>query len=80
MLSHSTVLTRWVIDTLKSMSPLLNRIILAWLTQCYTYHGLSDEEKSTHGVVEPRGIAYGIGLAIGLFSMQGEFLLFLDCC
>lgn len=61
-----------VIDVLKAMSPLLNRIFLTWLTQCYSYRVLSDAAQKSTLNAEPHRIGYGIGLAIGLFAMQGS--------
>lgn len=63
------------IDTLKTTTPLINKVILTWLTQVYIYHKLSDVEKAAGAVQKPQGIGYGIGLAFALFSMQGLFLL-----
>ncbi|KAF9466027.1 multidrug resistance-associated ABC transporter [Collybia nuda] len=63
-------------DVLKAMSPLLNKAFLTWLTQCFSYHVLSDAQRSSPNNVEPRVVAYGIGLAIGLFALQGISSLF----
>ena len=56
-------------DTLKTTTPLLNKVILTWLTESYVYFSLSDTEREA--VSKPRGIGYGIGLAFVLFVMQG---------
>lgn len=66
--SHADVGT----DTLKTTTPLLNKVILTWLANSYIYHRLSDEEKASGIVPKPKGIGYGIGLAFGLFAMQGK--------
>lgn len=60
-------------DTLKTTTPLLNKVILTWLTESYIYYRLSNDERSAaaaQGFKKPNGIGYGIGLAIGLFAMQ----------
>ncbi|KNZ81013.1 Multidrug resistance-associated protein 1 [Termitomyces sp. J132] len=58
-------------DTLKTLTPLLNKVILTWLTNSYVYFRLSDEQKASGIIERPRGIGYGIGLAFALFVMQG---------
>ncbi|KAG6863993.1 hypothetical protein C0991_001277, partial [Blastosporella zonata] len=57
-------------DTLKTTTPLVTKVLLAWLTNSYIYHRLSDEEKASGSIDKPQGIGYGIGLAIALFAMQ----------
>ncbi|KAG5729874.1 Multidrug resistance-associated protein 1 [Termitomyces sp. T112] len=57
-------------DTLKTLTPLLNKVILTWLTNSYVYFRLSDEQKASGIIERPRGIGYGIGLAFALFVMQ----------
>lgn len=59
------------IDTLKTTTPLLNKVILNWLSASYLYSRVNDEERATLGLSKPKGIGYGIGLAIALFVMQG---------
>ena len=56
-------------DTMKTTTPLLNKVILDWLAESYLYGKLSDTERTA--VPKPRGIGYGIGLAFALFVMQG---------
>jgi ATP-binding cassette subfamily C (CFTR/MRP) protein 1 len=58
-------------DTLKTTSPLLSKVFLAWLTEAYIYHRLPDEVKASGQVKQPLAIGYGIGLAFALFAMQG---------
>lgn len=58
-------------DTLKTTTPLLSKVILAWLTDSYIFYHLSDTQRAAFGIKQPQGIGYGIGLAIGLFAMQG---------
>jgi ATP-binding cassette, subfamily C (CFTR/MRP), member 1 len=61
-------------DTLRTTTPLLNEVLLTWLTESYIYFRLSDAERTAaaaEGVFKPRGIGYGIGLAFALFVMQG---------
>ncbi|CAA7270432.1 unnamed protein product [Cyclocybe aegerita] len=60
-------------DTLRTTTPLLNRVLLTWLTESYTYARLTDTQRAqatTAGLTAPRGIGYGIGLAVTLFIMQ----------
>jgi ATP-binding cassette subfamily C (CFTR/MRP) protein 1 len=60
------------LDVLKTTTPLLTKVILTWLTQSYIYYQLSDEQRASGILQEPRGIGYGIGLAFALFAMQGK--------
>jgi hypothetical protein len=62
------------IDTLQTTTPLVNKVILTWLTDAYVYHRLTDEQKAAGDVKQPQGIGYGIGLAFALFAMQGPSL------
>lgn len=64
-------LLTWCLDTLKTTTPLLTKVILTWLTNSYIYYRLSDAQRASSGIAQPQGIGYGIGLAIGLFAMQG---------
>ncbi|TFK36264.1 cadmium ion transporter [Crucibulum laeve] len=57
-------------DTLKTTTPLLNKLIFTWLTQSYVFHHLNDAERTEFGITQPRGLGYGIGLAFALFVMQ----------
>ncbi|KAF5310093.1 hypothetical protein D9619_010353 [Psilocybe cf. subviscida] len=57
-------------DTLKTTTPLLNKVILNWLSASYIYSRVSDEDRATLGLSKPKGIGYGVGLAIALFVMQ----------
>ncbi|KAJ7270615.1 multidrug resistance-associated ABC transporter [Mycena haematopus] len=60
-------------DTLKTTTPLLTKVILTWLTEAYIVYHASDAEKAPGGPlanVKPRGIGYGVGLAVALFVMQ----------
>ncbi|KAJ7054729.1 multidrug resistance-associated ABC transporter [Mycena amicta] len=74
---HRTFFTRiWVggilklfADTLRTTSPLVNKVLLTWLVESYVYHRATDEEKALFPK-PPRGIGYGIGLGIALFAMQ----------
>jgi ATP-binding cassette subfamily C (CFTR/MRP) protein 1 len=58
-------------DTLKTTTPLLNKVILTWLTDSYIYVRATDGERTALGLKQPRGIGFGIGLAVALFVMQG---------
>ncbi|KAG6873113.1 hypothetical protein C0995_002776 [Termitomyces sp. Mi166 len=57
-------------DTLKTTTPLVSKVLLAWLTNSYVYHRLSDEQKASGQFGKPQGIGYGIGVAFALFAMQ----------
>jgi len=67
-------------DTLKTTTPLLNKVILTWLTDSYIYVRTPEAQRTVLGSPKPRGIGYGIGLAVALFIMQGistfEFFIF----
>jgi ATP-binding cassette subfamily C (CFTR/MRP) protein 1 len=67
-------------DTLKTTTPLLNKVILTWLTDSYIYVRTTEAQRAVLGIPKPRGIGYGIGLAVALFMMQGistfEFFIF----
>ncbi|KAG6813846.1 hypothetical protein H0H92_006790 [Tricholoma furcatifolium] len=75
---HATFMKRiWIsgvlylfASTLNTTTPLLNKVILTWLTDSYVYIRLSPEEKAAGILQQPRGIGYGIGLAFALFIMQ----------
>ncbi|KAL5489922.1 hypothetical protein ACEPAI_4754 [Sanghuangporus weigelae] len=51
-------------DTLKTTSPLVSKLLLAWLTDAFLF------AQSGGRTSQPRGIGYGIGLGIALFAMQ----------
>ncbi|KAI0635122.1 multidrug resistance-associated ABC transporter [Trametes polyzona] len=57
-------------DTLNTTTPLVNQVLLTWLTQSYAYHRTSDAQREAFGLQKPRGIGYGIGLAFAIFAMQ----------
>ncbi|KAJ7163116.1 multidrug resistance-associated ABC transporter [Mycena filopes] len=57
-------------DTLKTTTPLLNKVILTWLTESYIVYHATDAEKASGLLPKPRGIGYGIGLGVALFAMQ----------
>ncbi|KAJ7580556.1 multidrug resistance-associated ABC transporter [Mycena floridula] len=71
-------------DTLKTTTPLLNKVLLTWLTESYVWFRLSPEEQSegvAAGLIsQPRGIGYGIGLAFALFAMQEVASLMTNHC
>jgi hypothetical protein len=60
---------------LKTTTPLLTKVILTWLTDSYIYVRTTDAQRAVLGIPKPRGIGYGIGLAVALFVMQGMFTL-----
>lgn len=62
-------------DTLKTTTPLLNKVILTWLADSYTYVRATEAERTALGLKQPRGIGYGIGLAVALFIMQGAYII-----
>ncbi|KAJ3537700.1 hypothetical protein NM688_g6639 [Phlebia brevispora] len=57
-------------DTLKTTTPLVNKVLLTWLTNSYIYAKAGPVEAAALGVAKPQGIGYGIGLAFALFAMQ----------
>jgi hypothetical protein len=64
------------IDTLKTTTPLVNKVLLTWLTNSYVYYKFGAAAAAEEGISKPQGIGYGIGLAFALFIMQGMFLIF----
>ncbi|KAI0674258.1 multidrug resistance-associated ABC transporter [Trametes maxima] len=57
-------------DTLNTTTPLVNQVLLTWLTTSYVYHRANETEREQFGLQQPRGIGYGIGLAFAIFAMQ----------
>ncbi|KAJ7832830.1 multidrug resistance-associated ABC transporter [Mycena leptocephala] len=57
-------------DTLKTTTPLLNKVLLTWLAESYVVYHATEEQKASGLLPKPRGIGYGIGLACALFAMQ----------
>ncbi|RXW22412.1 hypothetical protein EST38_g3441 [Candolleomyces aberdarensis] len=57
-------------DTLRTTTPLVSKVLLEWLASSYLFVRLGEAERAAIGLTEPRGIAYGIGVAIGIFAMQ----------
>ena len=62
-------------ETLKTTTPLINKLILTWLAETYVYHRLTDDQLAAGVIPQPRGIGYGLGLAFALFAMQGAYAL-----
>ena len=60
------------LDTLNTTTPLVNQVLLSWLSTSFVYYRASEEERATLGLSKPQGIGYGIGLAFAVFVMQGE--------
>ncbi|KAH8110164.1 multidrug resistance-associated ABC transporter [Phellopilus nigrolimitatus] len=61
---HANLAEDCQIDTLNTTSPLVTRLLLAWLTEAFTFaHSGSTSPR-------PRGIGYGVGLGVALFAMQ----------
>jgi ATP-binding cassette, subfamily C (CFTR/MRP), member 1 len=63
----------FVLDTLKTTTPLVTKVLLIWLEESYVYHRLTPAEKAAAQFKKPKGIGYGIGVAFALFAMQGGF-------
>ncbi|TBU42097.1 multidrug resistance-associated ABC transporter [Dichomitus squalens] len=63
-------LLKLVSDTLNTTTPLVNQVLLTWLTNSYIYFRASEEERAALGLQKPQGIGYGIGLAFAVFAMQ----------
>ncbi|KAF9562072.1 multidrug resistance-associated ABC transporter [Agrocybe pediades] len=60
-------------DTLRTTTPLVNKVLITWLTESFVFSRLSASEKdeaTAAGFKPPRGVGYGIGLAFALFVMQ----------
>ncbi|RDX54457.1 multidrug resistance-associated ABC transporter [Lentinus brumalis] len=57
-------------DTLNTTTPLVNQVLLSWLTRSYVYYRASEEQRTAFGLSKPQGIGYGIGLAFAVFVMQ----------
>ncbi|KAI0659143.1 multidrug resistance-associated ABC transporter [Cubamyces menziesii] len=57
-------------DTLNTTTPLVNQVLLTWLTKSYVYLRASEEERAALGLQKPQGIGYGIGLGFAIFAMQ----------
>ncbi|KAI0646268.1 multidrug resistance-associated ABC transporter [Trametes meyenii] len=57
-------------DTLNTTTPLVNQVLLTWLTTSYVYYRANEAEREQFGLQQPRGIGYGIGLAFAIFAMQ----------
>ncbi|OBZ78499.1 Canalicular multispecific organic anion transporter 1 [Grifola frondosa] len=57
-------------DTLNTTTPLVNKVLLTWLTNAYIYYNASEEERAVAGLIQPRGIGYGVGLGFAIFVMQ----------
>uniref|UniRef100_A0A8H8CI96 Multidrug resistance-associated ABC transporter n=1 Tax=Psilocybe cubensis TaxID=181762 RepID=A0A8H8CI96_PSICU len=60
-------------DTLKTTTPLVNKVLLTWLTESYVFSKLTQPERDaavSAGFSPPKGVGYGIGLAFAIFIMQ----------
>ncbi|KAI0701736.1 multidrug resistance-associated ABC transporter [Earliella scabrosa] len=57
-------------DTLNTTTPLVNQLLLAWLTSSFVYARASDQERAALDLQQPQGIGYGIGLGFAVFAMQ----------
>lgn len=59
-----------IADTLRTTTPLVSKVLLNWLVAAYVYVRVGETERAALGLAAPRGIAYGIGVGIGIFAMQ----------
>ncbi|GJJ12903.1 hypothetical protein Clacol_007149 [Clathrus columnatus] len=87
---YSTLRWRWWLaglfkligDTLQTTSPLITKALLTWLSESFAFQKLSAAERASlvasGQITQPRGIGYGIGLAVALFAMQGHGFLSLS--
>ncbi|RPD56133.1 multidrug resistance-associated ABC transporter [Lentinus tigrinus ALCF2SS1-7] len=57
-------------DTLNTTTPLVNQVLLSWLTSSFVYYHATEEERAAQGLHAPQGVGYGIGLAFAVFFMQ----------
>lgn len=77
---HSVFFARWWFagilqlcgDTLKTTTPLVNKVLLTWLSESYLFYRTTEEERTALGISisTPRGIGFGVGLAFAIFAMQ----------
>ncbi|KAG7091281.1 hypothetical protein E1B28_010329 [Marasmius oreades] len=64
-------------DTLKTTTPLVNKVLLTWLTESYVFYRTTEEERTAFGIsAQPRGVGFGVGLAFAIFAMQEVASLF----
>ncbi|KAJ3518977.1 hypothetical protein NMY22_g13415 [Coprinellus aureogranulatus] len=67
---------RLISDTLKTTTPLVNKVLLQWLTDSYVFHQIPEAEReaavAAGSLTRPRGIGFGIGLAVAVFAMQDD--------
>ncbi|KIK63265.1 hypothetical protein GYMLUDRAFT_40975 [Collybiopsis luxurians FD-317 M1] len=66
----SSGLLKLFADTLNTTTPLVNKVILTWLTDSFVFYKATPAQRDEFGLTRPRGIGYGIGLAFALFVMQ----------
>ncbi|KAF9527181.1 ATP-dependent bile acid permease [Crepidotus variabilis] len=60
-------------DTLRTTTPLVNKVFLTWCTANYVYYNLPDDQRAAAaaaGLNKPQGVGYGIGVAFGIVAMQ----------
>lgn len=61
---------------LQTLSPMVTKQLLLFITDSYTYSLLSPEEVQASGLQPPGTVSRGIGLAFALFAMQEAASLF----
>ncbi|KAH8822118.1 multidrug resistance-associated ABC transporter [Flagelloscypha sp. PMI_526] len=59
-----------IADTLISTTPLVNKVLLEWLSLSYLYFQTGPEYAAQYGIEKPRGIGFGIGIALAVFGMR----------
>lgn len=57
-------------DTLNTTTPLVTKLLLAYLADAYAAYHIPPAERAAYGLDHVRGIGYGMGLAVAIFVMQ----------
>lgn len=65
-------------SVLSTTSSLLTRCIISHVTDRYDWTKIRDTDRMSEGLVTPRAVGYGIGLAFGLAVMQMTSALFFN--
>ncbi|KZW02976.1 multidrug resistance-associated ABC transporter [Exidia glandulosa HHB12029] len=61
---------RFTADTLNTTTPLVSKLIIAYITTAYIAHKAGPQAVEAGLVEAPRSVGYGIGLAFAIFAMQ----------